>query len=322
MADIRQKIPQLPSGLVQTARDQASDMLKREKCMAHPTKKRLQVRYDRRTFKFYPENGYVSLSTALGRLIFKTTIYEYIKQYLQGKYTNAQLIIRKGRAFLNIQCELPDIPVNTGNRVLGVDRGILNIVTCDDNTFANSRHFRAVKGRYQYLKAKLQSLGTPSAQCKLVRLSGRERRFTLDTNHVIAKQIVEKPYDVLALEALSISKRKVQGRKFNRKLGGWSYGQLLSLLKYKAENLGKIVVEVNPRHTSQRCSKCGYIDRNNRHGLGFHCRQCGFQLDADLNAARNIAPLGKSELSRPDVNEPIVTHTAVTSPRLQPWVVD
>jgi transposase len=71
-------------------------------------------------------------------------------------------MIKDGKAFLNIQCRLPDVPfvVNVGSaKVLGIDRGIMNIVTCSDNSFVNSRHLRAVKGRYQYLKAKLQSLG-------------------------------------------------------------------------------------------------------------------------------------------------------------------
>lgn len=84
----------------------------------------------------------------------------------------------------------------------------MNIVTCSDNSFVNSRHLRAVKGRYQYLKAKLQSLGTRSAKRKLRKLAGRERRFTRDVNHVIAKWLVQKPYDVFAVEELQISKYK------------------------------------------------------------------------------------------------------------------
>lgn len=315
---IREEMPQLPSGLVQCARDQASEMLKREECRTLSTKKHLQIRYDKRTFKFYPESSYVSLSTVMGRLNFPVKIYEYAKQYLIGEFTNAQLIVRKNGIFLNIQCKLQVVPHIVGESVLGIDRGIMNIVTCSDNSFVNSGHLRAVKGRYQYLKAKLQSVGTASARRKLKKLSGAERRFTLDVNHVIAKQLVQKPYDVFAVEVLRIGRRKVHGRRFNRMLGGWSYGRLLAILTYKSDNIGKRIVQVNPRHTSQRCSKCGYIDRENRKRLKFKCKQCGFELNADLNAARNIGQLGKSELIRLYVNQPIVMHngTAVTSPQL------
>lgn len=203
---IREQLPLLPSSLVQCARDQAAEMLKREGCRTLPTKKRLQVRYDKRTFKFYAEGQYVSLSTAAGRLKFNITVYDYCKQYLTGRYTNAQLIVRNGKALFNIQCKMIDVPsiVNVGSaRVLGIDRGIMNIVTCSDNSFVNSRHLRAVKGRYQYLKAKLQSIGTASAKRKLKKLSGAERRFTRDVNHVIAKKLVQKPYEAYAVETLS-----------------------------------------------------------------------------------------------------------------------
>jgi hypothetical protein len=33
-------------------------------------------------------------------------------------------------------------------------------------------------------------------------MSGRERRFVQDTNHVISRQIVNLPFDVIALEDL------------------------------------------------------------------------------------------------------------------------
>lgn len=311
---IRDRLPQLPSGLVQCARDQASEMLKRNRLTTLPKKKRLQIRYDNRTFKFYPESNYVSLSTVFGRFNFKFKKYGFMKRYLSGRYTNAQLVIKNGRIFLNIQCTIQSIATISGKSVLGIDRGILNIVTCDDNSFENSRHLREVKGRYRYQRSVLQSLGTRSARRKLRKLSGRERRFTLDTNHCISKRITTKPYDVFAVESLRIEKKG--SRQFNRKLGGWSYGQLLRLLKYKAENLGKRVIEVNPRHTSQRCSRCGYVDKGNRRGLEFHCKNCGFQLNADLNAARNIGKLGKSELVRlPSVNQPIVSSaTTGTNP--------
>ncbi len=92
-------------------------------------------------------------------------------------------------------------------------------------------------------------------------------------------------------------KKKKNGKRFNILLGSWSYGQLLTLLKYKAEDAaaaaGKIVLEIDPRYISQRCSKCGHIDKKNRKGLQFKCTKCDFELNADLNAAaRNIAQKG------------------------------
>ncbi|EQD26062.1 IS605 family transposase OrfB, partial [mine drainage metagenome] len=126
-------------------------------------------------------------------------------------------------------------------------------------------------------------------------MSGRERRFVLDTNHVISKKMVELPFDVFALEELETSKmrKKKNGRRFNKMLGSWSPYQLEQFIEYKANDRKKSVVYVNPKYTSQKCSSCGYINRNNRHGSEFHCLNCNFELHADLNASRNIGILGK-----------------------------
>jgi IS605 OrfB family transposase len=302
---VRKEVPNLPSALVQTARDEASEMLLRHD-FAKIVKKRLSIRYDNRCFKFYSDSNYVSLTTVMGRLTFPFKHYDYMDTW-KGKYVNAQLIIRRNEIFLNVQVKLSDVVIKTVGKVLGIDRGILNIAVCSDNTFFSSKRLRAVKGRYQYLKRKLQHVGTRSAHRKLQVLSGRERRFVLDTNHCVSKAIVSKSFDVFALEKLVISKKKTNGRCFNRKLGGWSFAELQLFIQYKAETKGKCVVLVNPKHTSQRCSKCGFVDKWNRHGLDFRCGNCGFCLNADLNASRNIGVLGKSEYLRLFVNEPNVT---------------
>ncbi|MGC8693875.1 MAG: zinc ribbon domain-containing protein, partial [Thermoplasmata archaeon] len=38
--------------------------------------------------------------------------------------------------------------------------------------------------------------------------------------------------------------------------------------------------------------------KNNRHGSVFKCKNCGYELNADLNASRNIEVLGTSEYIR------------------------
>lgn len=70
-------------------------------------------------------------------------------------------------------------------------------------------------------------------------------------------------------------------------------GKLLSFLGYKAALAGVEVVEEDPRHTSQRCSRCGHTEPGNRPRQNlFRCRRCGLEVHADLNAARNLAARG------------------------------
>jgi transposase len=65
-----------------------------------------------------------------------------------------------------------------------------------------------------------------------------------------------------------------------------------------AANLGAIPVlyaqkggsapEVNPAYTSQCCPACGCTERANRASTRFLCVSCGYEADADVNAAVNI----------------------------------
>jgi len=50
------------------------------------------------------------------------------------------------------------------------------------------------------------------------------------------------------------------------------------------------VEQVEPNHTSQRCSRtdCGFTHPNNRQGEHFECQKCGYEVNADYNAAKNI----------------------------------
>ena len=49
------------------------------------------------------------------------------------------------------------------------------------------------------------------------------------------------------------------------------------------------VVEINPKYTSQTCSRCGYVHKENRKSQSaFECISCNYAQNADLNAAKNI----------------------------------
>jgi IS605 OrfB family transposase len=106
------------------------------------------------------------------------------------------------------------------------------------------------------------------------------------------------------------AKRRTQTR---RRMHSWPFASLRAKIAYKAEERGCTVVAVDPRHTSQACSRCGHTARNNRRSRDlFVCRMCGYALHADLNGARNIAAKyraegGISASSGLRVNQPIVS---------------
>jgi IS605 OrfB family transposase len=304
---IREKYPRLPSSLVCTARDQASAMLKRDRNKILPVKGEFSaIRFNARTISIDFKKNCLSMASVDGRIKMPLKLPGHFEKFAGWKAQAATLGMRNGNLFLCLNVESPDVPKMESKNVLGIDRGVLNPAVTSDNRFFNAREIRKVKGRYQYLRSRLQAKGTRSAKRKLKRLSGRVNRFMADANHRISKEIVNSDADTFSLERLHIGKKKRNGKRFNRLLGTWAYAQLQEFVGYKADEMGKSVVYVNPRHTSQTCSKCGFRKKANRNGSIFRCKKCGFELHSDLNAARNIASLGKSEIGRLSVNQPIV----------------
>src|SRR6266849_281656 len=150
--------------------------------------------------------------------------------------------------------------------------------------------------RFQTLRQRLQKRGTQSARRHLKKLSGREKRFRKNTNHIISKRIVQKAkahHQGIAIEDLRHIRERTERtvRKSQRaKHSSWSFWQLRFFLSYKAALAGVPLHTVDPAYTSRTCSVCGHCEKANRKSQAcFVCQQCGHTDNADRNAALNIS---------------------------------
>lgn len=304
---IRKQFPNFPSALIQCARDNAIEMLKGNGYRKKTTKGLFSsIRLDLRTSKVFLESGEVQFTTVEGRKKYSVKVPKYFHKYLSWKVKGVVVCIHRRFYRIKVVVENGIIVPISNKEVLGIDLGIKNFVVCSDYTIVKSSEIRGIKRKYAYLRQKLQAIGTRSARRKLKRLSGGERRFMADYNHCLSKKIVEKPFGVFAMEELKNIRNGRKGRKFNRMRSNWTYFQLRQFIAYKSEDRGKRVILVDPRFTSLRCSRCGFVDKANRNKGFFHCKSCGFSHNADLNASFNMFQLGKASLDRLSVNQPIV----------------
>ena len=307
---IREQHPELPCSILQGIRDVACEALKGVDLKKLPKSKPFSaIRYNKRVHRINLSKQSVSLSSVKGRVTAMFSIPEYYRQYLEWEFRTSTLSYNKQQNVFYLHATIHNTsPEPIGDKVLGIDRGIVNVAVTSNNHFFNSKPIKNVRAKYAFLRAKLQSKGTKSAKKLLRKISRKEQRFVSVVNHCISKEIVAMPFDIFAIEDLTSIRVQSRNRgiDFTQKLNNWSFCELEQFLKYKAETLGKSVVTIDPRYTSQKCSVCGHIYKGNRKGNSFHCVKCGFQIHADLNAARNIAVLGISENGRLPVTQPYI----------------
>ncbi|MCC0634190.1 transposase [Clostridioides sp. ZZV15-6388] len=237
------------------------------------------------------------LKTTLDKVISKE--YKVCDSSMQFAKNNKDII-------LNL---VIDIPQNSNvykpveGRTLGVDLGVaVPIYMClNDDTYKRKglgdiNNFLRVRQQMQTRRRKLQKdltltnggKGRKKKTQLLDKLQENERNFVKTYSHALSKRVVEFAKSNKC-EYINIEKLTKDGFD-NIILRNWSYFELQKMIEYKAEREGIAVRYVNPAYTSQKCSRCGEIDKENRQTqANFKCTKCGFELNADHNAAINIA---------------------------------
>jgi putative transposase len=288
--ELREKF-HLPAQFAIRAISRVAESYKLNKKVEHKFKKTSSVEYDQRILN-WKKLDTISILSLDGRLSIQIVFGEYAKLNERAIKNSAKLIYRNKQFYLQAVVEVPEANLQETQDFLGVDLGIVNLATTSTGQVYSGAQVDAVRQRYTILKAGLQSCGSKSAKRHLKKISGKEGRFKRNTNHIISKQIVQQAKALgfnIALEELKGFKKTV--RKAQREqFGKWAFGQLAMYIEYKAKIAGVQVVKVDPKNTSRTCSECGYCHKLNRSSQSvFKCRSCGFTINADLNAAYNIA---------------------------------
>jgi IS605 OrfB family transposase len=258
------------------------------------------IAYDDRILSFNRDQLTISIWTVDGRLKDVPFVCgERQRQVLHTRQGESDLVFRKGQFYLLVTCNVDEPTPEDVDAALGVDLGIVNLATDSDGEQYSGGQVERVRQRYQRRRDRLQAVGTKNAKRRLRSISGKQRRFQSNTNHLIAKQLVTKAKGTqraLALEDLTHIRQRTEQtvRKSQRsRHSNWSSGthwvQLRAYISYKAQMCGVPVVLVDPRYTSQACNMCGTVDKRNRPDQAtFWCVGCGHTISADRNAACNI----------------------------------
>mgnify|MGYP001598349263 CR=1 FL=1 len=311
----------LPASTLQQSRDKALAVY-RGYLTARRNKRRvslpsfhkaLPLRLAAENIRFFPEKGVARVTTPDGFLWLPAIVPNVHKSAVKLPHGVSE-IVQQGRDwYLMLAVKSEDVPTRDGPH-FGVDLGLANVAVLAGPgvvRFFDGKPLRYTRGRYFRYRQALQKKRKIGM---IKRSKGREARWTTDMNHKVSREIVDvvaTAGGVLHVEKLlGIRDRTKCTRKVNRMIHNWPFAQLLNFVHYKAAFAGVRVVEEDPRHTSQQCSRCGPTERANRQTQSrFKCRKCGYEVHADFNAAQNISAGGARSSGAGFVTKPLSGET-------------
>ncbi len=199
--------------------------------------------------------------------------------------------------YASIVCE--DVPrhilPDSGEHV-GIDVGLKTFATMSNGqVIENPQFYQTEEENLAIVSRKMSRYKTGSVEFKktrkaVVRVHEKILNRREDFTQKLSRSLVNR-YGVICFEDLSISEL-LEVSRCAKGIMDASWSKLIQYTTYKAEDAGRSVVLVNPRNTSQMCSRCGQIVKKDLSVRVHDCPHCGLVLDRDLNAAINILRLG------------------------------
>jgi putative transposase len=213
---------------------------------------------------------------------------------------------RAGRWHIAFAGIPPSIPAPGTGEAVGIDRGVAASAALSTGEILSvprlgplrQRRLRRLQRRLARARRGSNRRGRVKVSIALLR--AREADARKDWVEKTSTEIARR-FDVIRVEDLRIRNMTRSGRGtvaepgrnvrqkagLNRGILTSGWGLLVRRLEDKAPGR---VEKIKPAFTSQHCSACGHIAAESRKSQAlFACVACGFTLNADVNAARNIA---------------------------------
>jgi len=281
---------------------------KQAKRVSQPEFTSWSMLYDKRSATFYRNK--VSLSTVNGRVECgfelpsdSPTPYEryVLSEEFEFRASTLQYDAVDDKFYFHITTrkydsvgdgESSEVSEDTEHQtVLGIDLGVNSLAVSSTGRFWQGDDYDHWCREFEKRRGELQQRGTQAAHNALLRLGKREDAWRKQYIHTVANELVteavEHDCNVIVFEDLTDIRERLPQAKWHHV---WAFRRLYEYVSYKAPEQGVSVEQVEPNHTSQRCSRidCGFTHEDNRHGEHFCCQKCGYEVNADYSAAKDI----------------------------------
>lgn len=233
----------------------------------------------------------------------------------QGKICQATISRQGGHWYISLSCQKEvETPLARQSEGVGIDMGITSFaILSNGERIASIHSFRSletklVKAQRALSRKQKGSKNRLKQRLRVSRVHEKIRNVRQDNLHKQTSRL-SKSHAIIYLEDLKVrnmsasSKGTLEdpGKNVKAKSGlnksildqGWY--EFRRQLEYKQSWSGGKVVLVKAAYTSQRCSNCGHVSKENRRSQSeFVCVSCGHRAHADINAAKNIKEAGQA----------------------------
>jgi putative transposase len=205
--------------------------------------------------------------------------------------------------FVSFSCDdVPKKPLPKTGKEIGIDMGCESFLTDSNGSKIDNPRFlnksqNILTMRQQRLSLRKEGSHRRNKTRVLVaKIQERISNQRKDFHFKVANQLI-KSADTIHIEKL---KNWKTFKKLNRSLRDVSWFQFFSILKVKAAEAGRQIIEVPAQNTSQICSRCGVEVPKGLKVRIHHCSLCGLTINRDWNSALNILRLGMSLQAQPE----------------------
>ena len=195
-----------------------------------------------------------------------------------------------------------DIESKETNESVGIDLGIKNFAICSDGTVYENKKFyekslRKLKISQRKLSKKQKGSNNRDKQkLKVSKIYKKVKNQRNDYQHKVSRELADR-FKVICLETLKV-KNMVKNKRLAKAIQDTSWSSFVKKLSYKVtENQGYLVKIDTYYPSSKTCSNCGCVkDKLSLSERVYHCNECGFTIDRDLNASINILNVGLKQI--------------------------
>lgn len=226
-----------------------------------------------------------------------------LHRLIEGKAKT--LTIRRdsvGNWYACFSCETEPSPLPISTEIVGIDLGLTTFATLSNSeTVERKRWMKRDAKDIARLQRKKERLPKGSHERRkavhaLQHAYQRQINRRNDFAHQESRKLVNR-YGLIVFEALDIVGMQENGyRTINKGIADVAWAKFVQYTAYKAECAGRGFLLVNPRGTTQECSRCGETVPKDLSVRIHDCPHCGLKLDRDLNAALNILGRGLASL--------------------------